>query len=303
MQGESRVGATIGRRGFLLGAGAAVVASGARAAAPDYRGAFDFLRFYRRWDTPAQDEAEETVDRLLRQAPDFASFERAAGPQSRERLLVELYLAQFDAAARHIRSGRLDGDLYFDGWIDAGRAWRNVRPWILGLRAEEAKPGLHADFEWLVGAEAAFWELRRRHPIIWPEIDHRPASQPELKLFHDYAEIWSQPRDTEARAWFAQVRFRVRNRDDLLAAAPPGSREWTRFDRLMSAYDQAGMLMKNGYLNPTLFFSTWQSPAAVWAIASPWVKELRRVEANPRLYDNFDGLVEAERSWQAGKPI
>lgn len=296
--------ARLGRRHFLLGCAAALTAaSGARAAPVDYRPALDFMRFYKRWDTPAQDEADETVARLLMQASDFASFDRLAPPSSRERLLVDLYFAQFDSAARHIRTGRLDGDLFFDGWLSAAASWKRVKPWVVGLRAEEAKPNLHSDFEWLVGEEAAFWELRRRHPIIWPEIDHRAPSPPEQKMFHDYVDIWSQPRDAEARAWFAQVRFRVRNHDDLIAAAPPGSHEWTRFDRLMSAYDQAGMLMKNGYLNPSLFFANWPSPAVVWSVAGTWVKELRRAQANPRLYENIDGLVEAERSWQAFRPV
>jgi hypothetical protein len=103
------------------------------------------------------------------------------------------------------------------------------------------------------------------------------------------------PRDVAGREFVDDLAKRAPDFETFSEVVKPGSEEYLKFDRVFCAYDQAGALVKNGILHPTLFFDAWRSPIALWSFAEPWILGLRERSGTSHLYDNVDWLVEYER--------
>src|SRR5215813_10646780 len=142
--------------GVGIAAMAAVVAAGRAAAAPPAAGIVGYLEYFHRWDSPLDDRAHETFVELLKRAPDFEAFRKAAPPGSEQRRLFDRFLANFEDAAALVRAGKMNEDLYFNAWYSTARIWKQLAPYMAGLRQEAKNPRLYAGFEWLAAREAAF---------------------------------------------------------------------------------------------------------------------------------------------------
>jgi hypothetical protein len=166
------------------------------------------------------------------------------------------------------------------------------------VRQESGNPQLYAGFEWLAAREPAVQARIAAAPPGEP-LGRAPPTDDDRRVFATFQQIWSTPRDAEARLFFAALPARVHSYAEFRREVPLGSPAWTRFDRILCAYDQAGSLIKRGILHPALFFAAWDSPAHVWQISGDWLKQHRVEHAAPEVYGDFDWLVAFETKWKA----
>ncbi|HET7085428.1 MAG TPA: hypothetical protein VFI23_11700 [Rhizomicrobium sp.] len=281
---------------------AAALADPTSASAELARNVVAYLDFFARWDTPEDDRAAETFHRLMVQAPDFATFDRLAPQGSVERARFERHLASIDEGARLVRQDGMSRDLFLEGWYAMPAAWDRARPIIFGLRAQRHDPGLFANIEWLAPKAMAYWKIQETNPPLRRPIEVQTPTADDRAIFTAFQRIWSTPRDAEAQAFWEQLVARPRSFGDFQRFAPKGTAQFTHFDRLMCAYDQAGALMKFGLLHPALFFGTWRSPEDIWRDGGPWVRGLRAGPPKNNSYDNVDWLVTYERHWRSAHP-
>ena len=261
-----------------------------------------YLQFFRRWDTPADDHAAELFSRIVKPAPTWAEVQRLVPRGSETRALFERHLASFEEAADLIRTGRMSEDLFFDAWYAMPGAWTRAQPYVIGMRIDSGNPRLYQGFEWLASHAEAFWAARDKHPPHWHPIVDRAPTVDDVAIYESFALIWATPRDDVGREFFAALEKRAPTPAEFVALVPAGSEEYTKFDRVMCAYDQAGALMKNGILHPALFFRAWRSPREIWVSAGSWVQALRASKENTaQLYDNVEWLVSFEREWRANE--
>jgi hypothetical protein len=238
--------------------------------------------------------------RLRREAPDFKSFQALAPLGSEERQLFDRHLASFEEAAPMIRDGKMNEALFFDAWYGMPEAWNRAKPYVLGMRSEAGNHELYRQFEWLAQHAEHFWSEREKHPPKWQPIATDQPTKADRAIYAAFNQIWSTPRDAEGRVFFDELKGRASSFYEFSAIVKPGSVEYTKFDRVMCMYDQAGTLIKNGILHPKLFFDNWQSSIEVWKLAEPWTKGLRARFNAPHLFSNVDWLVFYERDWRAG---
>ncbi|MGB8648607.1 MAG: DUF4760 domain-containing protein [Anaerolineae bacterium] len=258
-----------------------------------------YLEFYKRWETPLDDEAARCFSRVVRNARDFDEFCRLAPAGSDERRLFERHVDSFEEAAPLIRQGQMREDLFFDAWYAMPQSWDRAQPFVLGMRIEANNLRLYEGFEWLAGRAEQFWANRASTPPHWRPIEGRAPTDSDEAVWAAFNEIWSTPRDAEGWALIRELEKRAPDGKTFMQIVPPGSPEYIKFDRVFCAYDQAGTLVKNGILHPALFFSRWESPRRIWAYAEPWIKSLREHAQNPHVYENVDWLVQYE-SGQGG---
>jgi hypothetical protein len=134
-----------------------------------------YLEFFKRWDTPLDDDAARAFSRLVRGSPDFATFQALAPADSEDRRLFHRHNDSFEEAARLIRAGKMREDLFFDAWYAMPQSWHRARPFVVGMRAEANQPHLYEGFEWLAGRAESFWAEREKHPPHWePLMTLRP---------------------------------------------------------------------------------------------------------------------------------
>jgi hypothetical protein len=254
-----------------------------------------YLRFFRTWDDELGDEAARTFSRLRREAAGPDAFAQAAAAGSRERELVERHLAPFTADAGLIAAGQMHAGMFFDGWYEVTNSWRTASPWIPVLRADRGDPTYGAEVERLARAYERFREAATPEEQTTP-LDDEVVAPLDAAIFEEFDALWHGSRDAEAWTFFDDLTRVPRDYAGFRGAVPRGSIEWTRFDRIMCAYDQAGNLMKRGLLHPMPFFERWRSPGSFWERVSRWVFVLRAEIQSTHLYEGLDWLADFERS-------
>lgn len=113
-----------------------------------------FYAFEALWSGTRDVEAEAFVQRLAREATDFAAFERLAPTASHEYTAFDRYFCEFDQAAVLAKLGLLRVDL-LASWRSAAAAWAVGKKWIVPLREKNASPHLFESIEWLARREVA----------------------------------------------------------------------------------------------------------------------------------------------------
>ncbi|GAC1401284.1 MAG: hypothetical protein NVSMB52_15100 [Chloroflexota bacterium] len=252
-----------------------------------------YLEFFRRWDTPLDDRAVKQFATVVRAAPDYNSFCRLVPTGSQERTLLERFFGSFEEAGRMIAAGEMNENLFFDAWYGMPQTWERAKPYVLYMRQESDNGQLYSGFEWLAGRAIEFWAERERNPPAWSPLTSEPTAGDE-SIIDAFILAWSSDRDETARASFTDLERRSPSTEEFMAEMQPGSDEFIQFDRFLCKYDQAGTLIKNGILHPSLFFRSWRSPREFWPVVRPWIEALRLERKAPHLYDNVDWLVEYE---------
>jgi hypothetical protein len=117
----------------------------------------------------------------------------------------------------------------------------------------------------------------------------------------EYYKLWDTPLDGEAwacfRTWRSDGTFESLERFE--ERVPAGSREFVLFDRVLCAFEQAGVLMKHGLMHPDLYFDAWASPASAWSAVAAVVRGLRERDDNDHLYANLESLARLAEAWYA----
>lgn len=133
----------------------------------------------------------------------------------------------------------------------------------------------------------------RRPPAQLPPARRFPGDA----IYESFSLIWATPREIVERESLGSLEKRSPSPEEFLTLVPAGSEEYTKFDCVLCAYDQAGALIKSGILHPAFFFKTWRSPTEIWTTAGPWVQAWRASRHSIHLYDIVDWLVAFERDW------
>jgi len=125
-------------------------------------------------------------------------------------------------------------------------------------------------------------------------------------LLMEYYKLWDTPLDAEAWALFRTLRSdgSFEGLERFQARVPPGSHEFVLFDRVLCdrvlcAFEQAGVLMKHGLMHPDLYFDAWASPASAWAAVETVVRGLRESRGDGHLYANMEWLADKANAWSA----
>jgi hypothetical protein len=120
-------------------------------------------------------------------------------------------------------------------------------------------------------------------------------------LFMEYYKLWDTPLDGEAWTFLRGLRADGALADGEVFAerVPRTSLDFVLFDRVCCAFEQAGVLMKNGLLHPDLYFEGWASPRAAWDMVAVVVGRLR--ESNAEAYVNFEWLANRYDDWLAAR--
>ncbi len=127
------------------------------------------------------------------------------------------------------------------------------------------------------------------------ETQRRPTAD-DAVVFMKFYELWDTPRDTEAYEFFYKITDEAHTYERFRRLAPRGSHEYTLVDRVLSSFEQAGVLMKHGLMHPALFFEGWTPVRRIWERAMPFVLGIR-AEGNPNAYKNIEWLANEERTY------
>jgi len=122
-------------------------------------------------------------------------------------------------------------------------------------------------------------------------------------LFMEYYRLWDTPFDNEA--WTVVRQLRAEGAFDsyeaFREAVPKGDPKFGLVDRVFCAFEQAGVLMRNGLLHPDLYFEGWAPPESVWDAAEAVVAGMRN-DGSPHAYKNFEWLARRAREWREANP-
>ncbi len=102
----------------------------------------------------------------------------------------------------------------------------------------------------------------------------------------------------EAANWVWSDEFDT-NPDAFRAKYPMGSEEARKLQTIGNFYETVGTLWKQGLLNEELVFD-WLAIPMIWARVKDNFLALRERAGNPRLYENFEALANAESAYDAG---
>lgn len=135
-------------------------------------------------------------------------------------------------------------------------------------------------------------------------MNESPPTYQDGLLFMEYYKLWDTPLDGEAWTFFRRAREdgTFESFEAFAERVPSGSHEFVLFDRILCAFEQAGVLMKHGLMHPDLYFDAWASPAAAWDIVEKVVRGLRDSRGNGHLYVNVEWLARSAAAWYDAHP-
>jgi hypothetical protein len=255
------------------------------------------LAYFQRWLTPRDQEAARICARLRRIAPDYASYQREASVDVQVSDALRRLFDAYEDAGRLILAGTMRADLFFDAWHDVPEAWREARPYVLGMRAEAAEPGLYEHFEWLAQRAEEHREDATRMAPKWRPLSYPEPTSADKVIFDTFSEHSLPPSNDPGWMLFTMLQRHGRTTEGFERLVPQYSEAELDFERFMDAYQRAGALVKHGIMHPTLFFTSWRSPIEIWTAAEEGVGVMRTRRRLARLWDNVGWLANFELEW------
>ena len=131
-----------------------------------------------------------------------------------------------------------------------------------------------------------------------------PPTHDDALLLMEYYKLWDTPLDGDAWAFFRRAREdgTFESFEAFSGRVPSGSSEFVLFDRVLCAFEQAGVLMRHGLMHPDLYFEAWASPASAWNVVEEVVRGLRKSRKNAHLYANLEWLARRAADWYEAHP-
>ncbi len=83
---------------------------------------------------------------------------------------------------------------------------------------------------------------------------------------------------------------------------PKGSREYRMADQACGFFETIGALWKHGLINEELLFD-WVWVGGPWERLKGFALGMRKEAGNPRIYELFEAMVEAEKKAEAKVPV
>jgi hypothetical protein len=103
----------------------------------------------------------------------------------------------------------------------------------------------------------------------------------------------------EATNWMWSDEF-VTDAKGFRAKYPIGTEGARKLHTIGNYYETLGTLWKQGLLNEGLIFD-WLAVQMVWARVKDCFLDFRKAAGNPRLYENFEALANAESAYDASQ--
>jgi len=126
-------------------------------------------------------------------------------------------------------------------------------------------------------------------------MDTKPTheqAQLQLQLFEQRREA----RLRQARDWFFK-NYIVKNMDDAMRIAPPGSEGGQFVMMVLTYWDQACAMLNYGLLHEDLFFETTGEFFGTWEIAKPVVPAIRERFKNPNFLGHLEKAARRFEDW------
>jgi hypothetical protein len=119
------------------------------------------------------------------------------------------------------------------------------------------------------------------------------------KPTHDDAQIMLQlvqswPGDTQ---WIWSDDY-VEDHDEFTSKYPGFGEQYSKLRATLNWYETIGTLHKHGLLNEDLLFD-WLAIYAVWDRVKDHALAIRRESGEPRMYENFEAMADAQVRWAA----
>ena len=125
-------------------------------------------------------------------------------------------------------------------------------------------------------------------------------TQKDAELLLQALELISDEESRRANRWFWEE-FDIKSYRKFKKKYPSGSEGHRYFNRLMGNWETLATLVVNGLISEDLFFDMFLVKHR-WEKAEPIVHGLRKEWKSPRLYENFEVLVQKEAKWEKTHP-
>jgi len=125
-------------------------------------------------------------------------------------------------------------------------------------------------------------------------------TQKDAELLLQVLKLTNDEESRNAYRWFWEE-FDVKSHRKFKKKYPSGSRGSRLFNRFMSNWEMLATLVVNGLISEDLVFDMlFVEP--LWKKAEPIVHGLRKEWKSPRLYENFEVLVQKAAKWEKTHP-
>lgn len=117
------------------------------------------------------------------------------------------------------------------------------------------------------------------------------ATHEDAQLLVQLATLFAQGNVREANSWVWSDEF-VSDYDEFKKRYPAGSTGFSNVMMTAGYYETIGTLLKHKLINEELLFD-WLAVEPIWNRMRPVLLGMREDSGEPRLYENFEALVEA----------
>jgi hypothetical protein len=134
-------------------------------------------------------------------------------------------------------------------------------------------------------------ERRRTTSMVQPTYD-------DANLLLRLYEIRREDKLRQARQWFL-FEFQPGDWSQIRGTFFTGAEQDNYLRMVVSYWDLACALVKQGVLNKDLFYTTSGEHLAVWNKTKPWVAGVREEFKNPLMLRNLEEIAEDTMQWRA----
>ena len=120
----------------------------------------------------------------------------------------------------------------------------------------------------------------------------KPTHQ-DANLMLQLYQVWAEMELSEAVGWIWSDEF-IPDHAELVSKYPPGSEGYGKASKLCHWFETLGTLYKHGLFNEELLFD-WLAVGLVWERLKGFPLGLREDAGDPRLYENFEAMANAEK--------
>jgi hypothetical protein len=113
----------------------------------------------------------------------------------------------------------------------------------------------------------------------------------DAQLVVQLATLFAQSGARAATSWIWSDEF-VSDHEEFKAKYPPGSEGFDRITMAAGFYETIGTLWKHQLINQELLFD-WLAMEPIWNRMKPVLLGMREEMGEPRLWENFEAMVEA----------
>ncbi len=127
------------------------------------------------------------------------------------------------------------------------------------------------------------------------------ATQEDARLLVELAKLSTQLGLPEAIGWLWSDAF-IPDYEEFHKKYPSGTEEHRRANQMCGFYETVGALWKHGLISEELLFD-WLWIGGPWERIKGFALGQRKEAGNPRIYELFEAMAEAEKTAEARVPV